>query len=142
MATTSSVPTFKAALAAQIQAVLPDLQVEYSMPGDIMERETLYLGDINGAFEIPTMKAGRKTRNENYALAVIIDVVIPGGLAQDAELQAFNYAAKLEDILANNPGAQGVTSAVAGPFSSQTFLDVDGAACRLVMTIDVTNRLN
>ena len=143
MATTCTVPTVKAALVSGLTSALPGQQVSYGWPGDVVKRSCIYIGDVTGRFDIPTMKAGRKHRDETYAVEVYIGVVLPGKTVEAAETQAFTLLAALEDLLANNPGfVSGVNAAVAGEFDVTSGFNAEGAACAITCKVNVSNRLN
>lgn len=105
MATHSTAPTFRATLLAALAArpALSAVQVTYSHPGDTREHESIYLGEIRGTAEIPTIRAGRKARHERYTLDVWLDVDAVGPDAQTASERAWVLFGELEDLLADDP---------------------------------------
>lgn len=142
MATTSTVSTFNSALKTAIDAQT-STQVDYGWPGDVIEKECIWITETRGTFEIPTLKAGRKSRDEEYEVMVTIDVLKVGGTPAQAEAAAFTHLATIEDILADDPaGVGGVTAAVAGDFYSRIGREDQGSYCRLEFRIRVWARLN
>lgn len=105
-----------------------------------MERSCIYLGEISGAMGIPTMRAGRKHRDEEFSLRINIDVLKAGGTQQDAEEEAYELMALIEDVVADDPGTGGVNAAMAETFRSETYLEGEGSCCRLEFSVRVTNR--
>lgn len=78
-------------------------QTTYSHPGDARENESIYLGEVRGSSEIPTVRAGRKARQERYTLDVWIDLDAVGPDADTASARAWALFGELEDILADDP---------------------------------------
>jgi len=103
MATSSTVPTARAALVAALTGAFPTAQVAYSHPGDAREPESVYLGGARLTSEIATIRAGRKKRQEHYTIDVWFDVTGDGPDAQAAVERAWEMAGELEDILADDP---------------------------------------
>lgn len=103
MATTSTVPTARAALVTALTAALPETQIAWSHPGDAREPESIYLGEARIDSEVATIRAGRKKRQERYTIDVLIDVAADGPTGQDASERAFVLLGELEDILADDP---------------------------------------
>lgn len=144
MATTSTVPTFLSELQVMLAAspVLADVQVTLGIPGDTIERKCLWIGGTDGQFSIPTMKAGRKYRDEEYEVKVYIDVILPGGTQTEAVTTAYSYLAVIENILADNPATPShVNAAVAGRFTTSMGLESSAAWARLEIGINVFTRL-
>lgn len=147
MATRSTSPTFRAALLAALQArpALAQVQVSYSHPGDAREDESVYLGEIRGSSEIPTVRTSRKKREERYTLDVWIDVDAVGPDAQTASERAWTLFGELEDILADDPTV-GLTApfwAVLGDFTETLMFDESrrGWGSLLRAGVDVEARL-
>lgn len=103
MATTSTVPTARAALVAALTTAVTPTQVAWSHPGDSREPESVYLGEARGSSEYATIRAGRKKRQERYGIDVIIDVATDGPDGQDASERAYELLGELEDLLADDP---------------------------------------
>lgn len=142
MATTSTVPTVKAALTTLMATAIPTGQVSYGYPGDVIERDAVWISTVDGTSVIPTMRAGRKTRHEEYRIRVHIDVAGPADTITEVEERAFDRMGSVEDILADDPSLGGiVTAAMLDSFESDTFQDVEGSACRLTLYVRVQARL-
>ena len=75
---TSTIPAFKAAFLAQLQARtnLQSVQVSYGYPGPVQEIEYIWLGDVRGNQQLAQM--GRRSRDENYTLTVLIKTETSG----------------------------------------------------------------
>lgn len=143
MATTSTIPAFKSALVTALQtAVTSSVPVDYGHPGDMIEKTAIWVGRVSFNYEIPTMKAGRKARDESYSFPVFIDVLGLGERIEEVELAAFGYMAELEDILADNPGGiASVNYAYLGDGTSISEIYPDGAYCRIEVNVKVDTRL-
>ena len=104
MATRSTVPTVRAALVALLSArpALANVQVSYSHPGDALEHESIFLGDMRATAELATVRAGRRTRNESYTIDVWVEVNSDGPTAQTCEERAWTLLGELEDQLADD----------------------------------------
>lgn len=142
MATTSTIPAVKAALVASLRSALPDVQITY---GGVENPQESYIGigNVVGNFAIPTMKAGRKSRNETYTIAVLIATILATDDVEGAEALAYEHLATLEDLLANDPSFPGVNVAVAGSIESDCgYVLGGGAGCNLTLEVAVTNRLD
>lgn len=149
MATGSTVYTVKAAVVALLQAnsALQGVQITHSYPGEAaIKREAIYLDrPVIGRHEIANMKAGRKQRNETYALPIGISVVKPKGTVADAEQRAFDLLQEIEDMLADDPSlgdVDGVVHATAGDFRMVSDYTSEGAACVITFDVDVDARLS
>lgn len=146
MATTSTVPTAKAALVALIDAAL-EVQVTYGRPADgELQRECVWVGNVTGQQRVPTMKAGRKARHETYSVEVIAWVDNDRGLVSDAEARCFELLGSVEDVVADDPTlgiATGLTyfKAEAGDFETAADLIV-GPAAAIRLNIDCEARLS
>lgn len=161
MATTSTIPTVKAGLVtlfttALATASLTDGQVPvtYAWPGPNTGPEAVFFGPhpetadirIDATHDIPTIKAGRKQRQENYTLRCTVwtfrpDLTAAG--AQTVETQACALAGLLEDELADD--VQGGISAVqwikVTLIAPTLFPFEKGWACELGLDLDVQARL-
>lgn len=131
MATTSIRHLYITRLVTLLRDQLGGVQVEYGWPGDTLEADAVYVADVDGTVEIPTLKAGRKHRDDQFTVTVLIQAGLAGGdLAETAERAARLYAA-LEDVLADDPSLDGFDGLldcelgfVAGP---NTFRTSEGA---------------
>ena len=120
MATTSTVPSAKAALVALIGTALPGVQVTYGRPSDAeLDSECVWVGDATGQQRVPTIKAGRKARHETYSVDVVCWTVIQRGLVSEAEARAFVLLGEVEDVVADDPSL-GLTTATTPVFFATT----------------------
>lgn len=155
MALHSTVPTVKAQLVSLIDAALI-VPVTYAWPGPEAAAECVFLGPhpqtadirLDVSSEIPTIKAGRKQRQEDYTVRVTVWSFQPELTSEDAatcELRAFTLAGEVEDVLADDPRlglAVGVIqfSEVAS-IASTLFPFKSGWACELAIDVNVHARL-
>lgn len=127
MATTSTAPTFRAALLAALQArpALAQVTTLYSHPLDAIEVEAIYLGECRGDSNIPVLRASRKKREERYTLDVWFDIAAVGPDAQTASERAWVLFGELEDLLADDPsvGLPAPFRAVLGDFTETLMAD-------------------
>ena len=93
MPTISAVPAVKNALVTTLaaRAGLNGVSVTYSWPGTSMPAgggsgaiEAIFLGATDVQSHIPSMKAGRKLRQEEFTQDCVIWVIQPGGSPEDA----------------------------------------------------------
>jgi hypothetical protein len=147
VAISSTVPTIKDALvtALKAQAGLAGIQVERAHPGpEKLDREAVWLGAARGRHVIPVMKAGRKSRDEEYIVEVLLSVVKPGGTLEEAEERAFALLAEVEDVLADDPrlGTTAILWAKAGEWGeSSGYLD-EGAEADIRLEVECKARLD
>lgn len=144
---TSTAPALKAALlTALVTALTVDgTQVVYSHPGDALEPEAVFLGDVRGTSEVPTSRAGRLARHERYTLDVWISVVADGATAEAAETRAYALLAKLEDVLADTATlGLAIVAAVLGEWDASLAFDDArrGWSALLRVGVDVNARLS
>lgn len=163
MATTSTVPTVKAQLVTVFTTALAaaargggQVPVDYAWPGPDTEPEAVFLGrhpalsDIrmDVVDDIPTIKAGRKQRSEEYSVPVTVWEFRPDLQptdAQECESEAYVLFGLLEDVLAEDPNI-GLPSgtilwARLGDHSSTLWPFEKGWACELTFEVDVEARL-
>jgi hypothetical protein len=145
MATTSTVPAARQALYTALVAALPSVQVSYSHPGEAVERDTVYLGDARGRHDPATIKAGRRTRDEQYTLDVWVESTADGPDAREAFERCFVLKAEVEDVLADDAslGLGQPFWMLVGDFEAVTGWDEDrrGHAARVRIGIEVRARL-
>lgn len=155
MSTTSTVPTVKATLVTLIDAALA-VPVTWAWPGPDAEHECVFLGPhpatadirLDLSSQIATVKAGRKQRQEEYVVRVTVWSFRPELTTADAqtcETRAFELAAEVEDVLADNPRlglAAGVIQyAEVDAVSSTLFPFNSGWATELAIDVRVRARL-
>jgi hypothetical protein len=145
MATTSSVPTVRARLVTLLEAALPTTQISYGHPGEAMDRESVFLGQARGSHTLATVRAGRRTRDEEYTIDVWVATTAAGPTPQEASERAWTLAAALEDICANDAtlGLAGVIWARVDDWSDTPTFDDErrGWATTLRIGIAVRSRL-
>lgn len=147
-ALSSTVPAVKAALVTLITADVNDstVQVSYGRPPDNqLARECIYVGDVpSGAQRVPTLKAGRKAREEKYPIEVVVAVLAAGGTLSAAETRAFVLLSSVEDVVADDPslgGVAGLIHATAGTFDVTSGYTAEGPVCVIRFQVDCTARL-
>lgn len=147
MPTTSSVPTARLALVnlLTVAPALSGVQVGYSHPGDAVEVDSVYLGDVSGRQGPATMKAGRRTRDETYTVDVFVETTVDGPTAQGASERAWLLATAVEDVVANDAtlGLSAPFWAVVGDMSERVGFDEDrrGWASRIRIGVECRGRL-
>lgn len=149
MATHSTIPAVRTAFADALTTNSSvggsGVQVSRGYPGEsFIERESVYIDRITGAHAIANIKAGRKQRDETYAMTVVVAVVEDTGTVADVEDRAFELLAEVEDWLADDPSlgdVDGVVHATAGDFRLFSDMTTNGAACVIEFDINVAARL-
>jgi hypothetical protein len=155
VALTSTVPTVKARLVTLFDAALT-VPVTYAWPGPETADECVFLGPhpstadirIDLSSQIPTIKAGRKQRQEEYVVRVTVWSFRPELTpvdAQTCEERAFALAAEVEDVLADDPrlglAAGAIQYAEVDSIASTLFPFKSGWATELAIDIRVRARL-
>lgn len=163
VSTHSTVVVVKAQLVVKMAAALANastdgtqVQVEYAWPGPATEPESVFLGrhpaleDIrtDATHEDPTIKAGRRSRQESYDIPITVWVFGPNltpADAQKCELRAFELLGLIEDMLADDPliglTAQQIQHVLPVSVASTLRPFEAGWACDLVFTVAVSARL-
>lgn len=149
MPTTTTVPDFLAALVPLISAALPNVQVTEVWPGpNAQDTEMVFLGDVveNWDVEIPTMKAGRKQRQESYDVTVEAWVAKPGELREEsattARTRAIEIIDAIDDLLADTPEIIADIQHARLTGRGATLVPFDkGWACQATAVISVAARL-
>lgn len=144
--TTSRAPQFKRDLLDAIKAKIPGVQVEYQWPGPNTRPEAIFLGNISGASSVPSMKSGRRSRDETYSVEVYVWVFRPDGTplnGYDVEARAFELKAALDDVLADDPTFGGTVQWAGADTTFDTeWQAVDkGWGVQLLTRVDVNDRL-
>jgi hypothetical protein len=147
--TTTTVPDFLTAFVPLIAEALPDVQVSPVWPGpNATEDETVFMGEAveNWDVEIPTMKAGRKQRQESYDVTVEAWVGKPGELreasATEARARAIELIDAIDDLLADTPEIIADIQHARLTGRGATLVPFDqGWACQATATISVAARL-
>jgi len=141
----STVPAVAAAIAALIDAELgPEVQVSDGRPptGELRP-ECVYVADADGRDTVPVHKSGRKEREEDYQLAVIVSVHLDQGTVAQAKARAFELLAAVEDVLADDPSlgdVDGLIHATAGRWHSETGW-AQGPVCVIGLEVDCLARI-
>lgn len=113
MSTTSTFITFKQAVidALELKAVaggdLAGVQVAYGWPGPTTARDLIAWGNVAGLeHAIPTVKAGRKQRQETLRVPLVVWVFRPDATpltVKAVEERAFALLGPVEDTFADTP---------------------------------------
>ena len=161
MSTVSTIPAVKAQLVtkfatatATASSASGQIDVSYAWPGPDCDPEAIFLGvhpDLErnvteAAHDIPTIKAGRKQRQESYTVPVTIWNWRPEFTPADAascESEAFTVFGLLEGVLADDPtiGLSSIQWARLGDFESLLRPYGKGWVCALRFDVNVEARL-
>lgn len=155
MPTNSTIPTVKQRLVTVFSAATTT-PVSYAWPGSNTVHECVFLGPhpeaadirVDMDSQIPTIKAGRKQRQEEYTVRVTVWVFRPDLTSADAETceaRAFEVWDDLEDELADDPQI-GIPTVVnqhvaVQNLASTLFPFQTGWACELSIDLRVRARL-
>lgn len=146
MATGSTIPTVIAAIRDGLAAVVPvGTEVRWGRPADsLVVRHAVYVGDFDLQSRIPTIKAGRKQREERYTFDVVFWEAPARGTVEAALTQALANYDLLDDLLADDPtltnldGLVSATLSVAGGRAQQSN---EGPMAEITATVSVHARL-
>lgn len=109
--------------------------------------DQVFIGSVDGDSQIPTMKAGRKQRTEDYRLEVVLRAGTPAGSASEVRAvknRCLTYYAALDSILADDPTVgEDILWAVLESFEMRTqpVPDFSGWGCEIIATVAVSARL-
>lgn len=162
MATTSTVPTVKTRLVTKITTALNNaavgggqIPVFYAWPGADAEPECVFLGPhpatadirLDISHDIPTIKAARKQRQEDYTVRVTVWTFRPelsADGAEECETRAFVILGHIEDELADDTklGLTGRLVLKVTSIASTLFPFSSGWACELGVDVSVSARLS
>lgn len=104
------------------ERALDDVDVFYAWTGD-PERDHIRVGaaPTSGAEQVPTMKAGRKHRDDRFGISVYVLASTPGREHDEAEERTEELLAIVESVVAvhsllqlNDDGLDGVVMATVG----------------------------
>lgn len=151
---TSTIPTVKTQLVTLLDAALT-VPVTYAWPGENTDPECVFLGPhpatadirVDVSSQIPTIKAGRKQRQEEYTIRVTVWSFRPeltSADAQTCEQRAFTIAASVENVLADDPKlglAGAIQYSEIESVASTLFPFQAGWACELAIDVAVRARL-
>lgn len=149
MPTTTTVPDFLTALVPLLVAALPGVKVTEAWPGpEAQSDEMVFLADSvdNWDVEIPTMKAGRKQRQESYDVTVEAWVGKKGELraasATAARTRAIELIDAIDSLLADDPEVIADIQHARLTGRGATLVPFEqGWACQATATISVAARL-
>ena len=140
---TSTVPAFKAALLAALQArpTLSTVQVTYGAPLPSPADEYVWLADADGEQE--TAALGAQRREEYYDLTVYVAVYRAGEDQQATTERAFELVAELEEVLRADATVGGVVrvAVVAGPFRLEEMASDTHRGAQVTVTVAVRARI-
>jgi hypothetical protein len=147
--TSTTVPDFLAAFVPLMAAALPGVKVTPVWPGpEAQDDEMVFMGDTVGNWDvdIPTMKAGRKQRQESYDVTVEAWVGKPGELreasATAARTRAIELIDAIDDLLADTPEVIADIQHARLTGRGATLVPFEkGWACQATATISVAARL-
>lgn len=145
--TGSTVVAVRKQIVAQLQAAagLTGVQITYAFPGvDRQAQESIFTAFATIDHTVPTMKAGRKTRDEEYVQQLIIEVHGHGDSQETVDTRAWALLAEVENVFADDPNL-GIPDTVLWA-TIQSATDVGGSidrghACRIEVDIAVRARL-
>lgn len=146
---TTTAPVVRAQLVSLLAArpALAAVLVTHVWQGQADKQEHIYLGNTSADIEFATIRAGRKKREEDYTVQVIIDVDAPTDWGPTSETRAFVLSAEVDDMLADDP-AIGLAAThptlrmhVSHLEQSSGALDPAGIGTRIILTISVQSRL-
>lgn len=150
MSTTSTVSTVRSALITSFEAELSGVPVFRSWPGPEAAPEMIVFGSVDwDTYEIATIKAGRKHRQEEYGIEFELYVFgEPGSSPADpaaAEDRALALLAAMENALADDVTGgtdfATVQSVQLGPPRLDLRVFENNWACRISGQVDVRARL-
>lgn len=146
MATSSTIPDVCDALVRLLRAALPGVQVSDGRPANAqIQRECVYLDNVDGDSSLPVMRSGRKSRQEDYSLEVVCYVAGVRGDLSVARRRGSELRDAVCDALVNDTSLgsiDGVQQAVPGSFrQALEYLD-EGPVCLTVTEVEVKSRIN
>ena len=137
---TTTIPAFKSALVAALQAssALTGVQVSYGNPGDTQRSESIWVGDTRSQQQPSAMKSLPVRRDEEYTTDVVVEITQPRATQENVDLRAATLAAAVETVIAENPslGVNGVLWSTVDTYDMAGGFDADGRVC--IITIGVT----
>lgn len=142
----STIPVFKAALLAQLQARagLAGVSVTYGYPGPTAETEWVWLADVRGEQHLMVM--GSRSRDESYELTVLIKSETSGidGAAQQATTErVFALMGELEQQLRSDPTVNSTVrvAQVEGPIELVELAGNEKRGSLLTVTVKAEQRI-
>lgn len=146
---TTTAPAVRAQLITLLAArpALAAVLVTRVWQGDAGKQEQIYLGNTTADIDFATIRAGRKKREEDYTVQLIIDVEIPTDWGPASETRAFVLAGEVDDMLADDP-AIGLAATyptlrmhVSHLEQASGALADGGIGTRITLTLSVQSRL-
>jgi hypothetical protein len=141
----STVPAVKTKLVELCKAAVGEsTEVWRSRPKeDHQEAENVYLGRTRGRRKFVTFPAtAPKSRQEDYATMVEVEVSREGTDIEGAELRLWEIVAALEAALAAKPTLDDITSwSLVSDFDQETPTFTDGVIAKYVFAVEVTARI-
>ncbi|MDP2712099.1 MAG: hypothetical protein Q8O56_12860 [Solirubrobacteraceae bacterium] len=137
----SAVPYAKANLLAICVEALPDVQVTWGYPGQLIESECLWLDDAVGT-ERPSI--GQVSHREKFTIPVVVMVHAQGDDHQSAEERAWQLVAAVEAAVLAHPslnGAQGVTAAYVTGKTPEGHIADAARAVSIVVEVTVESKV-
>jgi len=103
----TSAPAVKAALLTLMRATgsLSDVQLEYAHPGATIQQEYVFYHKTSEREKAAAL--GRKRRDEDYVIELIVGVARDGNDAQAAEERCWAIVSIIENLVRLNPGQAG-----------------------------------
>jgi hypothetical protein len=147
MATTSTVPTVKAALASLLVTAIDDADTVHVTQGRpqeaLINSQQVIVGAVSYSSEIANLKSGRKQRDETYSIEVVFLAAFPGGTPDEAETAVWAHFAHLEDILADDPtlGVADLAWATLGQVEGDVAIEQSGPIAWITADVNCKARL-
>lgn len=113
MAATDIRYTVRATLVAAIAAQLTGTQVELGWPGDQLALESVWLGESDGTCQIPVMKAGYKTMDDEFTVPIELQAGAVGQTLTAAEQRLQVMTAVVETVLLTDPSLGSLNGVIA-----------------------------
>jgi hypothetical protein len=122
---------------------LASVQINYGIPSESVERSCIWLASVEGQFAVATMKAGRKHRDCEYTLLIVLDVELQAATSKEAEERVHAYHAELDDLLAEDASLGGLVQAAhLDGFEMPLSYTAEGSSfARIEQRVLVSNRL-
>lgn len=153
MATSSTIPTVKAALVAAFQnrPGLSTVKVSWSWAGPASKEESIFLARAGSpmqvASRVPNIMAGRKQRQEDYTIPLTLWSFKAGSSASTPEVaegRAFEMFAEVDGTLADDPSlglTPTIQQIVLGDYTVDTLPYENGWASEIVAELRCAARL-
>lgn len=103
--------TVKAELVKRIKAAgaaRAKVQVETDWPGNALENESIYMPQCTGRVTMPVTNAGRRMRNDEFVVTIVVQAGKAGQTRATAVARAEVMLSWVEDALAEDPGLGGI----------------------------------